>query len=253
MPPMRWLCLFLFLVPASVLAEWRVVDRQPAEPGEGVPFTLRVTNGSQAADLWLIVFRPSEFIVKIVGNSEQYSSVQEAAGALNAVAGINGGYFRPDSSPVGLLISDGKTLHRFESAKLLSGVFFVRDGRPGNVRSQNFSKIKGASEAVQSGPFLVESEKSVVGLNNDRSAPRTFVFAGRNALWGFGICRSVTLADMGELLLLPDLLNRSRIVTALNLDGGSSTQFWARSDDRVVSSPAFSVVANYILLLPKKK
>jgi exopolysaccharide biosynthesis protein len=250
---MRWLCFFLFLIPTSVLAEWRVIERQPAEPGEGTPFRLRVTDGSQTAELWLIVFRPSEFIVKIVGSSEQYSSVAEAASVHNAVAGINGGYFRPDGSPVGLLISDGKILHGFESAKLLSGVFFVRDGRPGIVRSQNFSKIKGASEAVQAGPFLVESEKRVAGLNNERTAPRTFVFLGRNTLWGFGICRSVTLAEMGDLLLLPNLLNKSRIVTALNLDGGSSTQFWARSDDRVVSSPAFSVVANYILLLPKKK
>jgi exopolysaccharide biosynthesis protein len=253
MPPMRWLCFFLFLAPTSLLAEWRVIDRQPAEPGEGVPFRLRATDGSRVADLWLIVFRPAEFAVKVVISGEQYSSVSEAGSALDAVAGINGGYFREDGSPVGLLISNGKTLHRFESARLLSGVFFVRDVRPGIVRSQNFSKLKGVSEAVQAGPFLVENERGVAGLDNERTAPRTFVFQGHNALWGFGICRSVTLAEMGEVLLLPDLLNKSRIVTALNLDGGSSTQFWARSGDRVLSSPAFSVVNNYLLLLPKKK
>ena len=172
---------------------------------------------------------------------------------MDGVAGINGGYFQPDGTPVGLLISDGKTIHPFESAKLLSGVFYVRDGKPGLVRSQGFFRIRMATQAIQCGPFLIEDGKGVRGLNNERVAARTFVLMGNNSLWGFGICRSVTLAEMSQILLAPDLLQHATVVTALNLDGGSSTQFWARSGTSSVSSSGFSVVANYLILVRRQK
>ena len=83
--------------------------------------------------------------------------------------------------------------------------------------------------------------------------PRTFVFTAGNSVWGFGICRSVTLAEMGQILAVPDLLGRASVVSALNLDGGSSTQFWARSGDDVTSSSTLAVVANYLLLVHRAK
>jgi exopolysaccharide biosynthesis protein len=154
---------------------------------------------------------------------------------------------------VGLLISDNRTVHKFETAKLLSGVFFIRDGKPGLVRSQRFGKIKSVSQAIQCGPFLLEDGKNLNGLNNERSAPRTFVFIGNDSIWGFGICRSVTLAEMSQILGLHDLLGHTSLVTALNLDGGSSTQFWARSGEGAISSSALAVVSNYLLLVRRAK
>ena len=243
-----------FLLPASLFAEWRIVDRQTSEPGDGVPFRVKVTDGAATANLILIVFHPNKFGIRVVSNDEwRYSSVAAAAAATDAVAGVNGGYFQADGTPVGLLISDNRTIHKLETAKLLSGVFFVRDGKPGLVRSSRFARIKNVTEAIQCGPFLLEDSRAVTGLNNQRSAPRTFVFTGGNSVWGFGICRSVTLAEMGQILAVPDLLGRASVVSALNLDGGSSTQFWARSGNDVTSSSTLPVVANYLLLVHRAK
>ncbi len=251
---MRWICALLCFLPGTLLAEWRVLDRQQAEPGDGEPFRLKVTDGSKTAELLLIAAHPSAFTFRVVSNDEgRYGSVEDAARAEDAVAGVNGGYFQPDGTPVGLLISDNRTVHKFETAKLLSGVFFVRDGKPGLVRSQRFGKIKSVSQAIQCGPFLLEDGKSLNGLNNERSAPRTFVFMGNDSVWGFGICRSVTLAEMSQILGLHDLLGHTSLVTALNLDGGSSTQFWARSGEGAISSSALAVVANYLLLVRRAK
>jgi exopolysaccharide biosynthesis protein len=251
---MRWICALLCFLPGTLFAEWRVLDRQPAEPGDGVPFRLKVTDGSKTAELLLIAAHPSAFAFRVVSNDEgRYGSVEDPARAEDAVAGVNGGYFQPDGTPVGLLISDNRTVHKFETAKLLSGVFFVRDGKPGLVRSQRFGKIKSASQAIQCGPFLLEDGKSLNGLNNERSAPRTFVFMGNDSVWGFGICRSVTLAEMSQILSLHDLLGHTSLVTALNLDGGSSTQFWARSGEDAINSSALTVVANYLLLVRRAK
>jgi Phosphodiester glycosidase len=245
---------FLCFLPASLFAEWRVVDRQPSEPGNGVPFRVKVTDGSATANLLLTVFHPNTFALRVISNEEwRYGSVSNAAAAMNAVAGVNGGYFQADGTAVGLLISDNRTIHNFETAKLLSGVFFVRDGKPGLIRSSHFARMKNVSQAIQCGPFLREDGRALTGLNNERSAPRTFVFMGTNSVWGFGICRSVTLAEMGQILSVPDLLGRASVVSALNLDGGSSTQFWARSGDDVISSSSLAVVANYLVLVHKAK
>ena len=251
---MRWFCALLCFLPASLLAEWRILDQQPSEPGEGVPFRVKVTDGAATANLILIVFHPNTFGIRVVSNNEwRYPSVADAAGSTDAVAGVNGGYFQADGTPVGLLISDDRTIHKLDTVKLLSGVFYVRDGKPGLIRSSRFARIKNVTQAIQCGPFLLEDGRAVTGLNNQRSAPRTFVFTAGNSVWGLGICRSVTLAEMGQILAVPDLLGRASVVSALNLDGGSSTQFWARSGDEVTSSSTLAVVANYLVLVHRAK
>jgi exopolysaccharide biosynthesis protein len=251
---MGWFCALFCLLPTSLLAEWRILDRQPTEPGDGAPFRVKVTDGATTANLILIVYHPNTFGIRVVNNDGwHYASVADVARDTDAVAGVNGGYFQADGTPVGLLISDSRTVHKQETAKLLSGVFFVKDGKPGLVRSAHFARIKNVSQAIQCGPFLLEDSRAVTGLNNQRSAPRTFVFTTSNSIWGFGICRSVTLAEMGQILAVPDLLGRTSVVSALNLDGGSSTQFWARSGEEVTSSSTLAVVANYLLLVHRAK
>jgi uncharacterized protein YigE (DUF2233 family) len=139
-------------------------------------------------------------------------------------------------------------VHPLERANLLSGIFFVRKQKPALVRAQHFSDTAGISDAIQCGPFLVENGGIVFGLNNRRSAPRTFVFHTRGGNWGFGICRSVTLAELSEILTIADLLPNGPIATALNLDGGSSTGFYLAGGDQSISSPEWTTVGNYLLL-----
>jgi exopolysaccharide biosynthesis protein len=254
MPAMRWMLAFLCLLPASLFARWRVLDRQPSEAADGAPLRLKVTNDVTTGELLLIIFHPSRFTIRVVSAEDgRYRSVADAASATDAVAGVNGGYFQADGTPVGLLISDNRTIHQFGTAKLLSGVVSVRDGKPGIVRSARFARLKNVSQAIQCGPFLVEDGRALPGLNNKRSAARTFVFAGSNSVWGFGICRSVTLAEMGQILSAPGLLGRTSVISALNLDGGSSTQFWARSGDDVINSSSLSLVSDYLLLVNRGK
>ena len=51
-------------------------------------------------------------------------------------------------------------------------------------------------------------------------------------MWGFGICRSVTLKEMGDILAHANVIPEHRIVRALNFDGGSSTALYLRLDGR---------------------
>jgi hypothetical protein len=245
---MRISWLLLYLIPTVALAGWKMTNRQESNAGASRVFVLTLRNGSADATIYAIAGRASEFRFRVLSNTDRrFSNVQEAVSKSEALAGVNGGYFQSDLTPVGLLISEGKLVHPLERAKLLSGVFFVRKQKPGLVRVQHFSDA-GVSDAIQCGPFLVESGGVVSGLNNGRSAPRTFVFVTQGANWGIGICRSVTLAELADILTLPDLLPSGPIAAALNLDGGSSTGLYVARRDQSISSPEWTTVGNFLVL-----
>ena len=244
-----WLA--LFLIPSIATAEWKVVDRQELNAGSSQAFVITVSDGSAIAKIHAAIGHPPELRFRVLNNGDRrFSNVREAVSKSEALAGVNGGYFQPDLTPVGLLISQGKVIHPLERAKLLSGVFFVRKQKPALVRAQHFSDTTGISDAIQCGPFLVENGNRISGLNNRRSAPRTFVFLARGGHWGAGICRSATLAELSEILIIADLLPNGPVVSALNLDGGSSTGFYLARGDQSISSPEWTTVRSYLLLSP---
>jgi len=87
----------------------------------------------------------------------------------------------------------------------------------------------------------------VAGLDNRRVAARTFIFSCDRSEWGFGICRSVTLKEMGDILRHAKMVPDHHISRALNFDGGSSTTFYARTDGQTIFSEGRSVVSNYLI------
>jgi uncharacterized protein YigE (DUF2233 family) len=242
-----WLA--IFLIPSIAAAEWNVTGRQESNAGSCQALIINIRNSLAEARIHAVIGRPSELRFRVLNNVDhRFATVQEAVSKSEALAGVNGGYFQADLSPVGLLISQGKMVHPIARAKLLSGVFYVRRQKPGLVRVQHFAGIGDVSDAIQCGPFLVETGRSVAGLNNSRNAPRTFVFLTHGGSWGIGICRSVTLAEMAEILATDDLFPNGSITTALNLDGGSSTGFYLARGAESISSPEWTTVGNYLLL-----
>jgi uncharacterized protein YigE (DUF2233 family) len=242
--------LLVLLLPTVALAEWKVTDRQESKSDSLRVFLVTVRNGSSEAKIHAVAGRPAELRFRVLSNaSRKFSSVREAVLASGGIVGVNGGYFQTDLTPVGLLVSQGEVVHPLERAKLLSGVFFVRKQKPNVVRVQHFSGVANISDAIQSGPFLVERGRTIPGLNNGRSAARTFLYSAGNGDWGFGICRSVTLAELGEILASPDLFPGESVTTALNLDGGSSTGFYLARDDQSISSSERVTVGSFLILL----
>ncbi len=252
---MKKLLLLFVLSPLCLQAAWNVLDRQdwPSPGGKFVASELKVTNGSADAEVNLVSFNPAEITLEVVENmSGQIRGLRELIEARGGVAGINGGYFEANLDPVGLLISNDRVVHHLQKAKLLSGVFSVKHDRLSLTRTQEFSGTKGIQQAIQSGPFLVDGARTVPGLDNRRIAARTFVFSCGPLLWGFGICRSVTLEEMGNILGQTTIVSGHPIVHALNFDGGSSTTFYARTESQTIFSEGRPTVSNYLILKANK-
>jgi phosphodiester glycosidase len=250
----RLLLLFL-LNPFILHADWQVLDRHnwPFSKAKLAASELRMTDGATEAEVNLVYFAPADVTLEVVANTDgEIRGLRELFAEREGLAGINGGYFQADLEPVGLLISNERPIHRLQKANLLSGIFYVKNGRPWLARTREFPGVKGIQQAIQGGPFLVDGGRTVTGLDDIRVAARTFIFSCGPSEWGFGICRSVTLKGMGDLLAQTTIVPDHHIVRALNFDGGSSTTFYAKSDGRTLFSEGRPVVSNYLILKAKK-
>lgn len=235
-------------------APWQLTARSDESDGSGAVRFRQLQAWSpdgQAAEIWLASGFAGQVRCRVVAQSTHpFDSVRAAVEQSGSVAGVNGGYFKEGGSPVGLLVCEGRQLHPFEKARLLSGTFLVRAGRPYIQRTTG--RPPGPLDgAIQCGPLLVEHGAPVAGLNDERVAPRTFVFLTGRAKVGIGIIRSTTLAQAARLLISPALVPGDRINTALNLDGGSSTGFFGRTTHGSLDQPEWARVADCLVLSPK--
>ena len=152
---------------------------------------------------------------------------------------------------IGLRIIDRVVTSPLARARLLTGVLAASARSVEIVRLSEFSKRRKYVAAIECGPFLVENSKAVRGLNDTRSARRTFaaVTCGGGAC--LGVSSALTLAQAADALAALSLPNKSKVLCALNLDGGSSSAFWIAGQ----SGDAFSIrerksVRDFVALAP---
>ena len=238
--------LLLLLAPSSLLAGWALVESVSRTAPAGIEFREAVlTDGAARATMYQVRCSPKTHTFAVMDNPAGDYSLATAAQKRGALAAVNGGYFHPDRTPLGLVVRKGAVEHPMERAKLLSGLVVVTADRVALRRAGEFTMSPAVREALQAGPFLVDGGKPVAGLNAVREAARTVVFTDATGRFGFVVCKSVTLAEMAAILATPDLFPGGKITRALNLDGGSSTGLWVKGE------PAFHLregkeVRNYL-------
>ena len=231
-------------------ADWEILSTQilgtPADGVEVLETQLKRQNPDGHARLVAIVFNTRSHTIRVVDSPKPGETrLANLLESRQAIAGVNGGYFEPDFTPVGLVISEGKTRQKFKKAKILSGIVATSPkGTLSIFRSARFDPNPGAyREAIQCGPMLVENSTPVPGLNTEKIARRTAVATGPANQAALIYLTSVTLADAAEILSLPKIFGSWKPTLALNLDGGSSSSLWARN---TISLPEIKRVRNFI-------
>ena len=215
--------IFYLLLPATASAQHVVMHQEINNDSGGLSAWLNIP-----ARLDLHLFQAADFRLQIIDNGDfctRYKNIQEAMQLNQCVAGVNGGFFgdTEERRPLGLLI--------LERRKKLS------------------TPIKQMKQAIQSGPFLVEDNKRVSGLNKTRRARRTFIATDGKNTWCLGCSTSLTLHELATWLTAIKLPNGNPIRAALNLDGGTSSSYWNATDGTHV--PAFRNVRNYVGIRPR--
>ncbi len=241
---------------ARVHATWVAGERTELGtlPGGGVAWQQMVTGPEGSVRLAGVSFSSGKATFRLVDNPPEARVVFPGIlSGMQAIAGINGGYFHPDYRPLGLAVSGGKEIHGFEKAKLLSGVLAVRGGRIELVRSGAFKPGKDVQEALQAGPWLLEDGKAVPGLNSARKARRSIVATDGKGHWAIMATGPLSLAEAGEVSAIAGLPGDWSIRDALNLDGGSSTALWVNTHPKPFEIFSFGTVRNYLAIVPRQK
>ena len=237
----------------SAQAEWKVISTDSEPGGAGIEHRHLVVEdaGDQRAALDVAVFSAKSSALRVMDNPDG----QSLAAVMNRekwVCGVNGGYFDAEFKPLGLRVADSKTFSSLRRARLITGILLQSDRGIDVVRVSEFSRAKKIIAAVQSGPFLVEGNKSIRGLNDAQLARRTFAGIATDDRAFLGVCSDVSLAQLANILGTAPVAENSRVRRAMNLDGGSSTAFWfARQDGSAFSISGRKPVRDFVGVVRK--
>ena len=115
----RIFVLILILFPGSLSAGWEIKTRKEthAGPARWTFAEIEVGNEDNRVSLQLVYLPPESAQWCVVPNlSNDFDGAASAAKSQSGIAGINGGYFESDLSPIGLLVSKGKRIHSMQKA-----------------------------------------------------------------------------------------------------------------------------------------
>jgi uncharacterized protein YigE (DUF2233 family) len=247
----------LFNAAQFAQADWQVSSaRQENSPNDLVEHWAVAAENTDSADratVHLAAFATRNVTLQVIDQPDPpRRELAEVMTQTRSLAGVNGGYFDPDDTPVGLLVSGGRVISPFRKAKLLSGVLAVSATRIDIVRAARFARSDKVVSALQCGPLLVEHAALVAGLNDTRPARRTFAAVdGNGGRAALGVSSAVSLAQLGKILCLTNLGGKMKVARALNLDGGSSTAFWFAGKDEIFSIREAKSVRDFVAIVPR--
>jgi uncharacterized protein YigE (DUF2233 family) len=238
----------------SAQAEWKILSAE-SEPGRaGIEHRHVVVEDAAAGQRVTVdvaVFSAKSTALRVIDNPDG-QSLGAAMKREKCVCGVNGGYFDPEFKPIGLRVADGSTFSPLRRARLIAGILLQSDRGIDVVRVGEFSRTKKNVAAVQSGPFLVEANKRIRGLNESQLARRTFAGIATNDRALLGVCSGISLAELANVLATAPIVADSKIRRAMNLDGGSSSAFWfAREDASAFSISGQKPVRDFVAVVPK--
>jgi Phosphodiester glycosidase len=251
----RNLCTLLLLaVVASARAEWNVLSVEQDAGRAGIEHrhvVVEDTGLGQRADVDVVVFSAKSCALRVIDNPEG-ESLSAIMKREKCVCGVNGGYFDPEFKPIGLRINDGKAFSLLRRARMITGILLQSERGIDVIRVGEFSHAKKITAAIQSGPFLIEANKPVRGLNDSQRARRTFAGIADTDRPLLGICSDVSLAELAKILATVPVAEKSKIRRAMNLDGGSSSAFWfARENDSAFSIAGQKPVRDFVGVVAK--
>ncbi len=163
------------------------------------------------------------------GPGSRYADSETAARSLGGFAAVNAGFFTPEGAPLGLVVSSGKMAGSWNTASSLGSGAWSENlaGVMAITRREKLGRAGAAvmRELIQAGPLLVESSRTINGLEPSKSSARTVILWDGGTRWWIGCGSPCTLAALGQALATGSPAGWP-VREALNLDGGRSSDLW---------------------------
>ena len=144
---------------------------------------------------------------------------------------VNGGFYSKEGEPIGLFVTEGKTVKRFQQNNLFNGVLGVNK----NGQAEIAAKAGEYKEAVQTGPLLVkDGTYRELSIKNDEPERRMVaLITGEGKLLFLSFYNPASYYMGPNLEDVPGLLksfeNKTGIEVkdVINLDGGTASALYS--------------------------
>lgn len=177
-------------------------------------------------------------------HGEKMLSAKTLAEKSQALALINANFFDPEGKVLGLVVEQGKILNPFHPTRWWAS-FLQRQttkgiqSRIGKIFSPK--QLRKGETGVQAGPRLVAQSKALK-LKNKMSRKSAIGLDARGQVYLLATEGQVAMADFAQFIAAPKAQGGLGLQEALNLDGGSSTQFYLKVADKEVWLTGWSSV-----------
>ncbi|KTD73095.1 phosphodiester glycosidase family protein [Legionella tucsonensis] len=171
------------------------------------------------------------------------ASADQFAEHSKALLSINGGFFDHEFNPLGLRINNKKLINPLKKISWW-GIFYIKNNQAYISSLKNFNHDVDIDFAIQSGPRLLIkgkipslkpgiADRSALGITEEG---KIIILVSTNT--------AMTTNKLAQLLRSPPL----SCVDAINLDGGSSSQLYARIGSFLLNVHGFSNVSDAIIV-----
>lgn len=235
--------------PTSPTTAWKMVATGVDTRTE----TWRAPDDNAVNDTVTIVrFNPKNVQFSVAYQPDSPLSIQDwIKQEQNPLALINGGYFDGTDHTTAMVISDGDVSGT--SYQGFGGMFDVN--AQGNIQlrslhDQPYDSSEHLTQATQCTPMLLLNGKTTTFSADNQASPRSVIALDKsgNLLFIVSPGLTFTLKEMATLLAQSDL----NLVTALNLDGGSSTGLYVNSPQQGIAIDSYVNLPIVIVVREKK-
>lgn len=198
-------------------------------PGERID----VSSDLETYILWMMEIPPSASL-KLIPNFTQREDAETIAKANNCEIAINGGFYLSEGKPLGLFVTDGQTYGEEIQSNLATGFVWQERGGSLFIHLDKPLDLQALDFILQTGPYIVVGERKLK-LVDDEPARRSLVTQTREKkLFAVVVTEKENtlsgplLADIPVILSRPEVKKVIDFETAINLDGGSASFFYAK-------------------------
>ena len=242
------LLLFIIAAEATAADEWRTLSKGLEYKKISVNTMVGSERTASPGAIHLFKIDTTQYKLDVITakrfnmlNSNAKTFAQKAA----ALIAINGGFFSPEFESLGLLVQKNKEINKIKWVGWWH-IFQMRYMKPQIITKQEYTLIPDIEMAIEAGPRLLIDGQIVAKLKPS--------VAERSAL-GITADGKVIIAATDALPLslneFAGYLKAAGCYDALNLDGGSSTQIYAKIGEFELNRAGLGLVANGVGVFPR--
>jgi uncharacterized protein YigE (DUF2233 family) len=167
-------------------------------------------------------------------------NVREMGKKTGALAVLNANFFDTDNRPLGLVLQNGKIKNGIHPTQWYAA-FLIKNNKAKVLKVFKQSQVRGYQSGIQAGPRLVVAGK-IPKLKNKKSPKSAVGIDRQGRVLLIASEGSLEIHQLAELLARPTAQGGLGLSHALNLDGGSSTQFYLNAGGKSVYQPGLTGV-----------